>query len=1078
MSESNRGYYRFPCLSGDRVVFVCEDDLWAVSSEGGRAERLTAGVAEASRPRFSPDGRTLAFVGKEEGPTEVFVMPAQGGRSQRLTFQGALCTFVGFSPDGKEIVYSTIAARPFLRDAWLNAVPSSGGLPRQLPLGPAHTISYGPAGAAVLSRQHARDAFMWKRYRGGTAGTLWVDSEGSGKFRPLLQLAGNLAAPCWVGERIFFLSDHEGYGNVYSCTPAGKELRRHTDHDLYYARNLASDGQRLVYHAGGELWLLDPSARDPRRLDVRTYGPRTQQQRKLVAAERYVESASLQPDGAGLALSCRGHSFSFALWEGAVVEHRVSTGARQRLLHWLADGRRLVAVISGEDANEQLLVWAADGASPPRVLGADVGRVVTLDPSPSGGSIALTNHRQELGVLDLDDPEPAFRVLDRSEHERIAGVSFSPDGRFLAYGCAQTSTSMAIKVCRLETGETRAVTQPVLRDALPAFDTEGRYLYFIGQRDLEPVYDGIHFDLGFPRGTRPYAIALRKDVPSPFVARPRPVHDTPKREPEAQPAAPLMEIDFDGIERRVLAFPVPDGRYGRIVPRSSSAGGGVLYSVFPIESLKYRSLFEELPPANGALWSYDFEAQKQESFSDGISDFSVSNDGRTLLVRAGLRWRVLAAGKKPAPEAGEAPGRASGFLDLGRVKLSIEPALEWRQMFHENWRLQREQFWVEDMSGIDWDEVRRRYLPLLERVATRAELSDLIWEVQGELGTSHAYEAGGDYRPGPDYRQGFLGVDLAHDPERQEYRIERLLNGDVWEPALTSPLNEPGLQIEVGDVIVSVNGLPVTALTPPAALLVGQAEQRVLLGVRRAGGRVRQLSVRALGDERPARYRDWVEHNRRRVHEASSGRVGYLHIPDMISFGFAEFHRGYLAEYDRDALIIDVRYNQGGHVSSLLLEKLARRRLGHSQARWEQPRPYTPESPAGPLVALSNEFAGSDGDNFSHSFKLLGLGPLIGKRTWGGVIGIWPRHRLADGTLTTQPEYSHWYDDVGWKVENYGTDPDIEVDNAPQDYAAGFDRQLERGIQVASELLAQRPPARAAFGERPRLRPAPLPQRP
>ncbi|HVZ36291.1 MAG TPA: PDZ domain-containing protein, partial [Polyangiaceae bacterium] len=369
-------------------------------------------------------------------------------------------------------------------------------------------------------------------------------------------------------------------------------------------------------------------------------------------------------------------------------------------------------------------------------------------------------------------------------------------------------------------------------------------------------------------------------------------------------------------------------------------------------------------------------------------------------------------------------------------------------------------------------------------VATRSELSDLLWEVLGELGTSHAYEMGGDYRPGPDYKQGFLGADLVYDGERQEYRILRIVTGDVWEPALTSPLNEPGLQIEVGDAIVSVNGTAVSALLPPAALLVGRAEQRVLLGVRRAGGAdaskapVRQVQVRALGDERLARYRDWVKQNRQRVHAATGGRVGYLHVPDMIASGFAEFHRGYLAEYDRDSLIIDVRYNQGGHVSCLLLQKLLRRRIGYSQSRWIAPHPYMPESPAGPLVAITNELAGSDGDLFSHSFKLLGLGPLIGKRTWGGVIGIWPRHRLADGTLTTQPEFSHWYEDVGWQLENYGTDPDIEVDNAPQDYAAGIDRQLERGIQAATELLAQRPLSRPQFGERPRLRPAPLPKRP
>lgn len=1080
---SERGYLRFPCLLGERIVFVCEDDLWSVSSAGGRAERLTAGVAEAVRPCLSPDGRTLAFVGKEEGPSEVFVMPAEGGRSRRLTFQAAAISFLGFAPDGRELLYSTHAGRPHARDGWLNAIALDGGEPRELPLGPVSSFSFGPAGALVLGRHPGREAFTWKRYRGGRAGKLWIDTEGSRQFRPLLELEGNLATPCWLGERVYFLSDHEGHGNVYSCTAAGagagRDLRRHSDHEAVYARNLATDGERLVYHAGGELWLLDPREREPRRVDVRCSGPRTQQQRKLVPAERHVESASVHPDGSRVAVGCRGRAFSFACWEGAVLEHRLpqqhgaSQRPRLRCLTWLADGR-LVAVASVEERAERVVVFTPDGATPAQELSADVGRVVTLHAAARGDCIAITNHRQEIGVLNLDDSEPAFRVLDRSQHERIAGASFSPDGRFLAYGLPYTVSNTRLMICELATGKTQPITTPVLRDTQPAFDPSGRYLYFIGSRDFEPVYDELHFDLGFPRGTRPFVLTLRKDVPSPFVPQPRPVQDNGKAEPAARAVeSGRVEIDFDGIERRVLAVPVGVGRYGRVLPGPR----GVLFSSFPIESLKNRPMWEEIPAANGSLLSYDFETLKLEVLVDGITDFMVSHDARTLCYRAGLRWRMLPAGKKPGGDAGEVPGRASGYLDLGRLKLSIEPGQEWRQMFDESWRLMREQFWVEDLSGVDWQGVRRRYLPLLERVATRGELSDLLWEVLGELGTSHAYEMGGDYRPGPNYRQGFLGAQLSFDAAAGGYRIQRVLRGDGWEPALTSPLNEPGVNVEAGDVIVSVNGVAVNAGLTPAELLVGQADQRVRLGVRRAGHAPRPVEVRALGDELPVRYRDWVESNRERVHTASGGRIGYVHVPDMIASGFAEFHRGYLSEYPREALIVDVRFNSGGHVSMLLLEKLARRRVGFTQTRWGGRRPFVREAPAGPLVALTNEHAGSDGDIFSHCFKLLGLGPLVGKRTWGGVIGIYPRHRLADGTLTTQPEYSHWYRDVGWSVENYGTDPDVEVENAPQDYAAGRDRQLERAIEEASRLLESAPAAALEPGPFPQRSPGPLPPR-
>jgi tricorn protease len=469
------------------------------------------------------------------------------------------------------------------------------------------------------------------------------------------------------------------------------------------------------------------------------------------------------------------------------------------------------------------------------------------------------------------------------------------------------------------------------------------------------------------------------------------------------------------------------------------------------------------------LESYDLETQKQERLVEGISDFWVGRDGKALLYLAGDRLRVLKAGEKAPEKKDDKPGRESGWIDLGRIKVSIQPAAEWRQMFQEAWRLQREQFWTEDLSGIDWDGVNRLYEPLLDRVTTRSEFSDLLWELQGELGTSHAYEMGGEYRRGPDYRQGFLGVDWELDASAGGYRIGNIARGDTWDAKTTSPVTGPGINLAVGDHVLAINGQPLGPDVTPAQRLVNQAGNEVLLTVRRAGEpEPRTVTVKALGDERPARYRDWVDANRDTVHTATAGRVGYIHVPDMGPEGYAEFHRAFLAEYDRDALVVDVRVNGGGHVSGLLLEKLARKRVGYDFPRWAAPKPYPDESPAGPMVALTNELAGSDGDIFSHTFKMMKLGPLVGKRTWGGVIGIWPRHRLVDGTVTTQPEFSFFFDDVGWRVENYGTDPDIEVDNAPQDYARGADPQLEKAIEVALDVLSKQPPHRPAPTERPR----------
>jgi tricorn protease len=409
----------------------------------------------------------------------------------------------------------------------------------------------------------------------------------------------------------------------------------------------------------------------------------------------------------------------------------------------------------------------------------------------------------------------------------------------------------------------------------------------------------------------------------------------------------------------------------------------------------------------------------------------------------------------------------------------VDPPREWRQMLHEVWRLQRDQFWVSDMSGIDWEAVYARYEPLLERISTRSELSDLIWETQGELGTSHAYEMGGDHRRPPSVTLGNLAAEFAIAHDGSSYAITRIVEGDPWDAAADSPLNAIGVQAKVGERIVAVNGQPVSRTRPPQALLVHQANTKVELTLASEGDATdpRTVVVTTLADEMPARYREWVERNRTWVHDKSNGRVGYLHLPDMMSAGFAEFHRYFGTECDRDALIVDVRYNRGGHVSQLLLEKVARRRLGYDLTRWGQPEPYPVESPAGPVVALTNEHAGSDGDIFSHCFKLMHIGKLVGTRTWGGVIGINPRHKLVDGSETTQPEYSFWFTDVGFAVENYGTDPEIEVDNAPQDAKDERDRQLETALATALELADTATSSKPQFGAHPVLRRSALPPR-
>ncbi|EFO80954.1 peptidase S41 [Oscillochloris trichoides DG-6] len=1072
-----QGYYRFPTIHNDTLVFVCEDDLWSVGVEGGVARRLTANPGEALRPALSPDGSWLAFTGRDEGVPEVYVMPAIGGPARRLTFLGAQRTqVVGWMPDGQTIIFSSEASQPFAGMSQLYAVPHQGGEPRLLPTGPAVSMSYGPHGAAVIAR-NVTDLARWKRYRGGRTGDLWVDPNGQGAWQRLIHLDGNLAAPIWIGERIFFVSDHEGVANIYSCRADGSDLHRHTDHTDFYVRHPSSDGRRIVYHAGADLWVLDPTNDQRRIIAVELHSPQPQRKRRFVAPEFFLDDYAIHPNATSLALTVRGRAFTMGNWEGAVVQHGNEQG-RTRLTCFLNDGKRLL-LLSDAEGEEALEIHSLDGATPPRRLaGLDIGRPLSLQPAPKGELAALTNQRHELLLVDLD--AGTLRSLDHSPNGRIYAAEWSPDGRWLAYSYPDTRRTRVIRLCEVSSGAVHTITRTLLYDTSPTWDPEGNYLYFIGYRDFDPVRDQAQFAWGFPRMSRPFLITLRADLTSPFetgglskesketkeakenpTTPPEPAAEESKPEKAEKPEKPeekRLQIDLDGIQDRVLAFPVPIGNYGQV----AGIKGKAIYTNYPL-----RGAISGNGDDLARLEVYDFAERNSEFLLDGIAEFSLTPDARAMIYRSGRKLRVLKTAEKPKENG--SPSRKSGWIDLSRIKVDLSPPQEWRQMYREAWRMQRDQFWSEDMSGIDWQAIYLRYLPLIDRVASRGEVSDLIWEMQGELGTSHAYEMGGDYRPSPLYRQGFLGADLAYDPETDSYRISRILRGDTWDERASSPLGRPGLGLQVGDRLVAINGRRLSATRSPGELLVNQAGADLLLSIApAAGGEVRTLTIKALNSEHMLRYRHWVENNRATVHAASDGRIGYLHIPNMQAWGFAEFHRGYLMESTRAGLVVDVRYNGGGNVSQLLIEKLARRRLGYKVSRWGQPMPYPYDSILGPMVAITNEHAGSDGDIFSHVFKLLDLGPLIGKRTWGGVIGINPIDSLADGTTTTQPEYSSWFPDVGWGVENYGTEPTIEVEIAPQDYVAGHDPQLERAIAEVLRIMESDPPQLPEFGPRPK----------
>jgi len=1034
-----KGYYLYPEIHDDDVAFVSDDDLWVAKIGGLEPRRITVGFGIVSRPKFSPDGRWIAFrgmKGSEQAVAEIYVVPSSGGEARRLTYLGNVSTeVVGWTPNGN-VVFSSDWGRPFRGWKELFSVSVEGGEPARLKFGPATAVAFGPK--TVLAR-NSSDLTHWKRYKGGTRGKFWIEQDGSDGFRKFLELDGNLTSPNWVGERLYFVSDHEGIGNLYSVNMRGEDMQKHSDSKEYYVRNASSDGKRIVYHVGGELFMFDPSRIETLKLEYELPSPRKQREPRFVEPTKFLQDYKLHPMGHMLILTTRGKPYLMGNWEGPVKQLGVRNGVRYYHTAFLAEDNKVVTV-SDASGEERIEVWytAADVS---KTLDLDLGHIEKLLPSPKNNRVAVSNNRFELFLVDLDTG--ATKTLDKSEYGIIDDFDWSPGGEWLAYTFPESNHATSIRLVNVDTGEVVRVTSPTASDYSPSFDPDGKYLYYLSYRYLDPVYDKVVFDLGFPKAAKPFLVTLRKSVGSPFNPTPKPPSKDGKAGDQEKPD---FSVDVEGIAERVEAFPVDEGDYAKIV----GIKGKVVYLSFPVEGAMRRWLFAAGPRTNGVIEAYDLGDLTKDTLISGVTDFKASADRSTLIVRVGDQFRIFRAGEKPDEKAPREPGRKSGWVDIKRLKVWVEPAKEWRQMLRETWRLMRENYWREDLRGLDWEAVYKRYSSLLDRVSTRFELSDVIREMQGELGTSHAYEIGGDYGDERSHPVGGLGADFRFTGEG--YEIIKIHEGDPSNEGEKSPLKSAGVGLKEGDVVLAINGDPLSKTLTPQMLLLNRAGEQITLKFKDSTG-TREVAVRTLQDERQLLYREWVENNRKHVHDKSNGRLGYVHVPDMGPRGYAEFHRLYPYETERDGLIVDVRYNGGGHVSMLILEKIARKRIGYDKPRRGKPLPYPQDSVKGPLVAITNELAGSDGDIFSHSFKLMGLGPLIGTRTWGGVIGINPRISLVDGTFVTQPQFAFWFKDVGWGVENYGTDPTIEVEIAPQDYAAGVDTQLDRAIEECLRLL-------------------------
>ncbi|MCH6160756.1 S41 family peptidase [Streptomyces marispadix] len=1147
---AHRPYLRFPHLSGDLVCFVAEDDVWVAPlapgdggtgpggggdrsrdnsggdrsqghdgghrSQGhdggdrGRAWRLTADRTRVSCPRFSPDGGRIAFTSWRSLDPEVHLVPVDGGTARRMTYWGAPQARVcGWTPEGDVLAVSS-HEQPFHYRTWSYRLPTDGSPGSRLPWGPVADIAVAELDGArrtlLLTGKPPHDPASWKRYRGGATGRLWLHGE-----RLLPELEGHLDSVMFVGHdaRIAFLSDHEGVGNLYSCRPDGTDLRRHTDHEDFYARNASTDGHRVVYQCGGDLWLVDdfsPSG-SPRRLNVTLGGPRTGRRPYQIPAAANLDALAVDTTGRASAVCVRGSLYWLTHRDGPARAVADTPGVRVRMPVMLGGTGKVAYVTDaeGEDAVEIQDLPRATRTYPPRRIATGLlGRVRELAASPDGRTLAVASHDGRLLLLDVEEggeesgpdagegtaetgagsgtgaADPVVEELVRSGNGPVHDLSFSPDSRWLTWAHPGVGRSLShIKIARLDesrgAGEPRTridVTDGRFEDEQPVFTRDGRYLAFLSWRGFDPVYDVHTGDLSFPLGCRPYLVPLSSATPSPFALSPegRPAaggldpvpaggEETPYPGGEEGPVL----VEAEGLASRVTPFPVTASKYSALAPVS---GGGLIWLRYPISGALGET-FANPADTSGrpTLEHFDPATAKLTELSEDVDWFSLSGDGTRLVVNDDGELRAV-----PAAEVAEE--ETTTWIDLRRVLHDVDPAAEWRQAYEEAGRIVRAYFWEPRMCGIDWAAVLDQYRPLVRRVASPDEFADLLREILGELGTSHADVVPARRDEGPSHYQrpiGLLGADLARTPSG-EWHLQRILPGDSSDSKARSPL--AGTGVREGAVLTHVDGRKVDPVAGPWPLLAAAGGTTVELGIAqpesepgpepelyRDGRPTRRVAVLPLVDDRALRYQDWVARRREVVRELSDGRCGYLHIPDMGGSGWAQFNRDLRMEVSRPALLIDVRGNAGGHISELVVETLTRTILGWDLTRDAQPVSYAGNAPRGPIVALADEMTSSDGDMITAAFRLLGLGPVVGARTWGGVVGVTGRHRLVDGTTITVPMHAAWFDAYGWSVENHGIAPDIEAVRSPVDWAEGRPSVLEKAVRTALELLERHPAA-------------------
>jgi tricorn protease len=1075
---------RFPDIYKGQVVFSYGGDLWLVSSAGGTARRITTSRGLELFPKFSPDGKWIAFTGQYDGNFNVYVIPSQGGQPKQLTFlpdvtevperMGPNNEVIAWTPDSKRIVF---LSRRNTYNAWfgrLFTVSVGGGLPEQLPIDKGGLLSFSPDGTKMAYNRIFRNFRARKRYRGGMAQDIWIYDFKANHIEQVTHYPGTDTFPMWRGDILYWVSDRgpEHRENLYwrdLRTGKTRQLTTFADFDVGWP---SMGPESIVFENGGYLYVFDLKSEKTRKLDVDLPGDRDLVMRRWATADTLITDFDISPDGKRAVFTARGDVYTVPAKEGSTRNLTRTPGIREKYAAWSPDGK-WIAYMSDRTGEDELYIVPQDGLSPETRITFD-GKMFRLPPvwSPDSKKLAFADKDVRLWYVDIGTKKPV--LIDQGHYGDLQGYSWSPDSQWVAYAKAGENHNPAICLYSLAAAKITPVTTTFYASWNPVFDPQGRYLYFLSARSYNETLGVYDMEFSNPKAIRVYLVTLRADLPSPFA----PGHEEEEAKKEEKPAP--FKIDLAGIADRVAALPTPpENTEGLLASKEA-----VFYGTSPIMGLS-----GPVPGEKPAIHIYDWKERKDAVLVAGASHFALSFDGKKVLYEAP---------KKPGGEGAEEFGPAAktfgivdasfpkeahkvgdGELNLSGMRADLDPMAEWRQIFNEVWRQERDYFFEPAMNGVNWEAERQKYVPLVDHAASRYDLTSILSDMIGELSNSHTYVGGGDYPDLKPVNVGLLGVDFEPDPAHNLYCIKKIYPGQNWHPDMRSPLTEPGVSVKVGDYVLKVNGQAVRMPENPYEPFVNTAGQDVTLTVNSQPGLdgAHDVVVKPIGSEYNLRELDMIETNRRKVDAMTGGRVGYIYMRDMSAVGLNQFVEQYFPQIRKEGLIIDTRYNGGGFVDQLVFDRLRRILAGMDSARNWKSSTIPDAVFYGYMACLANHYTASDGDFFAYFFKKYKLGPVIGERTWGGVRGIRGYIPLIDGGYVTRPEFSLYGLDSKWLIENVGVEPDVVVDNRPDLVAEGKDPQLEKAVEmVMAEIkahpkkLPERPPDIPAYPESPLLK--------